>query len=87
MLVVVAVCRVHIYHPHLLSLLAVPLASLISGALRTVIGWHNEHRLSTRLAAETDDLGLSHHILPGHYYSGLCVILGVDPHKLLLLSN
>jgi hypothetical protein len=84
LLVVIAVCRVKV-SARLLSLLAVPLASLISGDMRTV-GWHNIHRLPTRLA-ETDDLGLPHHILSGNRHSGLRVILGVDPHQLLLPTS
>jgi hypothetical protein len=81
LLVVVPVCHYKIT-ASLLSLLAVPLASLISGYMSTV-GWHDIHRLPTRLA-ETDDLRLSHHILSGNRHSGLRVILGVDPHQLLL---
>lgn len=81
MLVVVSVCHDKI-PASMLSLLAGPLASLISVYMRTV-GGHNIHRLPARLA-ETDDLRLSHHILSGNRHSGLCVILGVDPHQLLL---
>lgn len=81
LLAVVPVCHDKIT-ASLLSLLAVPLAPLISGYMSTV-GWHYIHRLATRLA-ETDDLRLSHHILSGNRHSRLRVILGVDPHQLLL---
>ena len=84
LLVVVSICWVKV-SARLLSLLAVPLASLVSGHMRTV-GWHNIYRLPTRLA-ETDDLRLSNHILSGNRYSGLRVILGVDPHQLLLTTR